>query len=176
MYRSFFYPTRLALLAVGRNFMPMAWWMPASKEPFRFLLAVDRKNHTLSLLRELSEAALAFYPWEERAWVVRAGYPSGGRVDKARRLGVPLRPACCLAHTQVPEGALAVYEMRVSEWPWDGDHALFMGEVVHVEGSAEAKERPILFLGFRDFATLGERWRFRPGGAKPLPREERGKP
>ena len=165
MYRSFFYPTRLALLAVGRNFMPMAWWMPASKEPFRFLLAVDRKNHTLSLLRELSEAALAFYPWEERAWVVRAGYLSGGRVDKARRLGVPLRPACCLAHTQVPEGALAVY-----------DHALFMGEVVHVEGSAEAKERPILFLGFRDFATLGERWRFRPGGAKPLPREERGKP
>lgn len=104
MYRSFFYPTRLALLAVGRNFMPMAWWMPASKEPFRFLLAVDRKNHTLSLLRELSEAALAFYPWEERAWVVRAGYLSGGRVDKARRLGVPLRPACCLAHTQVPEG------------------------------------------------------------------------
>ncbi|BCP67384.1 hypothetical protein TthHB5018_b23180 (plasmid) [Thermus thermophilus] len=97
-------------------------------------------------------------------------------MDKARRLGVPLRPACCLAHTQVPEGALAVYEMRVSEWPWDGDHALFMGEVVHVEGSAEAKKRPILFLGFRDFATLGERWRFRPGGAKPLPRDERGKP
>ncbi len=172
MYRAFFYPMRLALLAVGRNFMPMAWWMPASKEPFRFLLAVDRKNHTLSLLRELSEAALAFYPWEERAWVVRAGYLTGRRVRKAERLGVALRPARCLAHTWVPEGALAVFELKVAEWPTDGDHALFMGEVVHVEGSSEAKERPILFLGFRDFATLGERWRFRPGGAKLPLREE----
>ncbi|WP_022797861.1 flavin reductase family protein [Thermus islandicus] len=169
MYRAFFYPMRLALLAVGRNFMPIAWWMPASKEPFRFLLAVDRKNHTLGLLRELSEAALAFLPWEERAWVVRAGYLSGRRVDKAERLGVALRPARRLAHTQVPERALAVYEMRVLEWPSDGDHALFLGEVVHVEGSAKAKQRPILFLGFRDYATLGERWSFSPKRARSLP-------
>ncbi len=174
MYRAFFYPMRLGLLCVGENFMPMAWWTPVSKEPFRLLLAIDRKNHTLSLLRELSEAALAFLPWEARAWVVRAGYLSGRKVDKAQALGVPLRPARRLAHTRVPEGALAVYEMRVVEWPTDGDHALFLGEVVHVEGSGQAKERPILFLGFRDFATLGERWRFRP--SRPHAPEEGGKP
>ena len=89
MYRSFFYPTRLALLAVGRNFMPMAWWMPASKEPFRFLLAVDRKNHTLSLLRELSEAALAFYPWEERVW---ARQQAGRKAVSYTHLTLPTTP------------------------------------------------------------------------------------
>ncbi|RIH82320.1 Flavin reductase like domain protein [Meiothermus luteus] len=159
-YRAHFYPMRLALLAVGENFMPMAWWTPVSKTPFRFLLAVDRKNHTLSLLRELGEAALCFLPWEERGWVVRAGYLSGRRVRKAERLGVALRPARALAHTLVPEKAVAVFELKVAEWPTDGDHALFLGAVVHAEGSPEGKRRPILFLGFRDFATLGEGWRF----------------
>ncbi|WP_018112484.1 flavin reductase family protein [Thermus igniterrae] len=161
-YKAFFYPMRLALLSAGENFMPLAWWTPVSKNPFRFLLAMDRENHTLGLLRTLGEGALSFLPWEEREWVVRAGYLSGRRVDKGKRLGVALRPARRLAHTWVPEKALAVYELKVTEWPTDGDHAPFLGDVVHVEGSREAKERPILFLGFRDFATLGERWRFRP--------------
>ncbi|WP_243089819.1 flavin reductase family protein [Thermus neutrinimicus] len=161
-YRAYFYPMRLALLSVGENFMPLAWWTPVSKKPFRLLFAMDRENHTLTLLRELGEAALSFLPWEERAWVVRAGYLSGRRVRKAERLGVTLRKTRNLGHTWVPEKALAVYEMRVTEWPLEGDHALFLGDVVHVEGSPRAKERPILFLGFRDYATLGETWRFRP--------------
>ncbi|WP_038057117.1 flavin reductase family protein [Thermus amyloliquefaciens] len=161
-YRAFFYPMRLALLSVGENFMPLAWWTPVSKNPPRFLFAMDRENHTLTLLRALGEAALAFLPWEERGWVVRSGYLSGRRVRKAERLGVALRPARRLGHTWVPEKALAVYELRVAELPLEGDHALFLGDVVHVEGSPQAKERPILFLGFRDYATLGERWRFRP--------------
>lgn len=160
-YRSLFYPMHLALLSAGRNFMPLAWWTPVSKEPFRFLLAIDRKNHTLLLLRELGEAALSFLPWEERAWVVRSGYLSGRKVDKARRLEVALRPAQKLQKTAVPEKALAVFELSVKEFPTDGDHALFLGDVLHVEGSPEARRRPILFLGFRDFATLGETWRHR---------------
>jgi len=162
MYRAHFYPMHLAVLSVGTNFMPIAWWTPVSKEPFRFLLAIDRKNHTLNLLRDFGEAALSFLAWEERAWVVRAGYLSGRRTDKAQRLAVTLQPAKCLSHTQVPQKALAVYEMRVSELPTDGDHALFLGDVLHTEGTRAAKENPILFLGFRDFATLGERWRFKP--------------
>lgn len=161
-YRAFFYPMRLALLSVGENFMPLAWWTPVSKNPFRILFAMDRENHTLTLLRELGEAALSFLPWEEREWVVRSGYLSGRKVRKAERLGVALRKARKLAHTWVPEKALATYEMAVAEWPQEGDHALFLGDVIHVEGSPKAKERPILFLGFRDYATLGETWRFSP--------------
>ncbi|WP_243026776.1 flavin reductase family protein [Thermus albus] len=161
-YRAFFYPMRLALLSVGENFMPLAWWTPVSKKPFRILFAMDRGNHTLTLLRELGEGALCFLPWEEREWVVRSGYLSGRKVRKAEKLGVALRKARNLAHTWVPEKALATFELQVAEWPLEGDHALFLGDVVHVEGSPKAKERPILFLGFRDYATLGETWRFRP--------------
>ncbi len=161
-YRASFYPMRLGLLCVGQNFMPIAWWTPVSKHPFRFLLAVDRKNYSLKLLRENGEAALCFLPWEERTWVVQAGYLTGRRCSKAERLGVRLRPAHALEFTFVPEHATAVYEMRVEELLSDGDHALFFGNVLHAEGCPGGKMSPILFMGFRDFATLGRTWRW-PG-------------
>jgi hypothetical protein len=34
----------LALLTVGENFLPLAWWTPISKLPFRFLIAVELEN------------------------------------------------------------------------------------------------------------------------------------
>ena len=36
----------LALLTVGENFLPLAWWTPISKSPFRFLIAVERENYS----------------------------------------------------------------------------------------------------------------------------------
>jgi flavin reductase (DIM6/NTAB) family NADH-FMN oxidoreductase RutF len=106
VYYSGFYPMHLALLTVANNLMPMAWWTPISKEPFRFLIAMDRKNHTLSLLRESQEAVLNFLPWTERERVVRAGYLTGRRGKKPERLGFRLIPARQLKHTGVVEGGL----------------------------------------------------------------------
>ncbi len=121
----------LTLLCVQKNFMPVAWWMPVSKEPFKFLIAVDPKNYTLELLRTYSEACLCFLPWSERRWVVRAGYLSGRDVDESKKLKVDLIPARKLRHTHLPKAV------------------------------GNPRENPILFLGYRDFATLGEKWRFK---------------
>jgi flavin reductase (DIM6/NTAB) family NADH-FMN oxidoreductase RutF len=165
MYYSGFYPMHLALLTVASNLMPMAWWTPISKEPFRLLIAMDRKNHTLSLLREHREAVLNFLPWTERERLVRAGYLTGRKGKKAERLGVRLTPAQQLKHTGVVEGAYTAFEVMVVaelQEP-NGDHVPFVCDVVHVHRQRRpALGEPILFLGYRDFATLGERWRFRP--------------
>jgi flavin reductase (DIM6/NTAB) family NADH-FMN oxidoreductase RutF len=164
MYYSGFYPMHLALLTVASNLMPMAWWTPISKEPFRLLIAMDRKNHTLSLLREHREAVLNFLPWTERERVVRAGYLTGRKVRKSERLGFHLTPAQALKHTGVVEGIDAAFELVVVaeiEEP-TGDHVPFICDVVHVHRRRRpVLGEPILFLGYRDFATLGERWRFR---------------
>lgn len=161
-YTGLFYPTHLALLCVGDNFMPIAWWMPVSKEPFRFALAIDKSNFTLHLLRTLGEAALCFPVWAEREWVVESGYLTGRKGSKAERLSIPMRPARQLVSTQVPQSAQAVFELRVTELPLEGDHVVFVGDVVHVEGNPIVKQEPILFLGFHHFATLGEWWTFEP--------------
>jgi flavin reductase (DIM6/NTAB) family NADH-FMN oxidoreductase RutF len=165
VYYSGFYPMHLALLTVANNLMPMAWWTPISKEPFRLLITLDRKNHTLSLLRQYREAVLNFLPWARREPVVRAGYLTGRKADKAERLGFHLRPAQQLQHTAVVEGVYTAFELIVvSELDApSGDHVPFVCDVVHVHRHRRpAQEDPILFLGYRDFATLGERWRFRP--------------
>lgn len=164
VYYSGFYPMHLALLGVGENLMPLAWWTPVSKEPFRFLIAMDRRNHSLGLLRDLREAALQFLPFAERERVIRAGYLSGRRVRKAERLGFTLRPAVRLARTRLVDGADAAFELVVrEELATDGDHVPFVLDVVHVHrGRRPAHGEPILFLGYRDFATLGRRERFRP--------------
>ena len=165
MYYSGFYPMHLALLTVTSNLMPIAWWTPISKEPFRLLIAMDRKNHTLSLLREHREAVLNFLPWIERERVVRAGYLTGRKVKKAERLGFHLTPAQQLKHTGVVEGIYAAFELVVVSELQEpaGDHVPFVCDVVHVHRRRRpALGAPILFLGYRDFATLGERWRFRP--------------
>jgi flavin reductase (DIM6/NTAB) family NADH-FMN oxidoreductase RutF len=164
MYYSGFYPMHLALLTVAENLMPMAWWTPISKDPFRLLIAMDRKNHTLRLLRDHREAVLNFLPWSERERVVRAGYLSGRSSRKAERLGWRCTPAQQLKHTGVVQGVYAAFELMVVseiEEP-AGDHVPFVCDVVHVHRQRRpALGTPLLFLGYRDFATLGERWHFR---------------
>jgi flavin reductase (DIM6/NTAB) family NADH-FMN oxidoreductase RutF len=165
VYYSGFYPMHLALLTVADNLMPMAWWTPISKEPFRLLLAMDQKNYTLRLLRAHHEAVLNFLPWSERERVVRAGYLSGRKVKKAARLGFHLLPAQQLTQTGVVDGASTAFELtvRTELEGLSGDHVPFVCDVVHVHRRQRpATGEPLLFLGYRDFATLGERWRFKP--------------
>jgi flavin reductase (DIM6/NTAB) family NADH-FMN oxidoreductase RutF len=155
----------LGLLSVAGNVMPIAWWTPISKEPFRFLLAIDRKNHSLELLRQHREAVLHFFPFEQRERVIRAGYSSGRRVNKTARLGFRVRPAEKVRDTVVIEDAEAAFELANAleiEEP-AGDHVPFIFDVAHVHRLRRpATGQPLLFLGYRDYATLGDRARFRP--------------
>jgi len=162
-YRSGFYPMQLAVLAVADNFMPIAWWTPISRNPFKFLLAVERTNYSYTLLQQQPEAALCCLPWSERKWVAEAGHLSGRTCRKADALGVPMGPACCLANTWIPLAARAVFEMTLQEvLPEEGDHALFVGRVMHAEQRGSRKDA-ILFLGFDRLASIGTSWRMRRG-------------
>jgi flavin reductase (DIM6/NTAB) family NADH-FMN oxidoreductase RutF len=164
-YDSGFYPMHLGLLSVATNVMPIAWWTPISKAPFRFLLAIDRKNHSLDLVRARREAVLHFLPFDRRAAVIRAGYVSGRRVRKIDRIGFRTRTSATLRDTVVIEDADAAFELALAseiEEPL-GDHVPFVFDVTHVHRVRRpASGRPLLFLGWRDFATLGDRDRFRP--------------
>lgn len=164
-YYSGFYPMHLGLLSVATNLFPVAWWTPVSKQPVRFLVAVDHRNFSLELVRQYGEAALHFFPYAERERIVRAGYMSGRRRSKAARLGFDLIPATRLAATRIVPSADAIFEMTVRQElvDTDGDHAPFIFDVVHVHrGKRPATGSPLLSLGYRDFATLGERSRSRP--------------
>lgn len=156
-----FFPLHLMLLTVGENMMPMGYWTVISKEPFRFLISMGVGNHTLLLLKKYGEAALHFMPWGERERVVRAGWISGRDANKAERLGFTLCPAERLHHTKLIDGADTVFETIVhKELPdLSREFVPYILDVVAVHGTVH--KAPILFNSRKDFATLGETWKFR---------------
>lgn len=162
-YNTQYFPLHLAMLTCGENLMPIAHWMVISKEPFRFLIAMQLGNHTLTLLRKHREAAMHFMPWSDRERVVRAGYMSAGFTNKAERLGFNLFPAEKLQATKLVEGADCIFETIVNqELPGiSHEFAPFVLDVVAFHGMVDAAERqPILFTKEYHFATSGDTWRF----------------
>jgi flavin reductase (DIM6/NTAB) family NADH-FMN oxidoreductase RutF len=163
-YNTQYFPLHLAFLTVGENMMPIAHWMVISKAPFRFLIAMQLGNHSLTLLRKYQEAAVHFMPWRDRERVVRAGYMSGDFTNKAERLAFELIPAAKLQHTKLVDGADIIFETTVrQEIPGiSHEFAPFLLDVVAVHGHVEAAQRePILFMREYEFATTGEEWRFK---------------
>ena len=117
-------------------------------------------NHTLKLLKEYQEAALHFMPWSDRERVVRAGWISGRDMNKAEELGYRLVPATKLEHTYLIEGADTTFELKVfKELPdLSREFVPYVMDVVAIHGTRHGE--PILFLSRKDFATLGERWKY----------------
>lgn len=164
LYSTNYFPLHLAFLTVGENMMPIAHWMVISKEPFRFLIAIQLGNHTLTLLQKFKEAAIHYMPWSERERVVRVGYMSGNFTNKAERLGFKLLPAEKLQHTKLVRGADLVFETLVNqELPGiSNEFSPFVLDVVAMHGKVEPIDRqPILFMKEYEFSTVGEGWRFR---------------
>ena len=160
-----FFPQQVLLLSVGENMMPMGYWTVISKEPFRFLICMQLGNYSLELLRQHREAALHFMPWSDRERVVKAGHLSGRDGPKAPRIGFTLQPAEKLQHTQLVAGAEKVYETVVLQEMkgLSREFALFILDVVAVHGKSNpARRESIIYLSQKDFAALGERWRYRP--------------
>ena len=159
------FPLHLALLSCGENFHPLGYWTVVGKEPFRFLISVGLGNYTLKLLREHGEAALHFFPWSAREWVVRAGYISGRDGSKTQRLKVNLIDAEKLKATKLVDGFENAYECIVlTELKGISvDHAQFVLDVVAAHERVPAEKRdPILFFTQKNFTNLrGEQWTFR---------------
>ncbi len=157
-----FFPQQVMLLSVGDNMMPLGYWTVISKDPFRFLICMQLGNYSLDLLRKHQEAGLHFFPWSDRARVVKAGHISGRDGSKAERLGFNLIPAKKLTTTRLVAGFDSAYETVVhSELKGlSREFAIFILDVVDRHGKKlPAKRDPIFFLSLKDFATVGERWK-----------------
>ncbi len=158
-----FFPQHVLLLSVEENMFPMGYWTVISKDPFRFLICVQNGNYSLDLIRKYREAALHFMPWSDRERVVQAGYLTGREGPKAPRLGYTLKPAAKLTHTRLVEGADAVYETVIHS-ELEGlstEFSLFVMDVIVSHGAMPpALRKPIFYQSLKDFATVGDRWKY----------------
>jgi flavin reductase (DIM6/NTAB) family NADH-FMN oxidoreductase RutF len=128
------------------------------------LICVQLGNYSLGLIRKYGEVALHFMPWSERESVAKAGHISGRDGPKAPRVGFDLIPAQKLEHTKLVEGADLVYECLVLQELEGFSHefAMFVLDVIETSGNVNPMRRdPILYLSQKDFARLGEKYRYR---------------
>ena len=81
-------------------------------------------------------------------------------MNKAERHEFSLRPAEKLQNTKLVEGADTIFELKVFQELLDISREFlpFVTDVVAVHGIQHRD--PILFLSRKDFAALGDHWRF----------------
>ena len=104
-------------------------------------------------------------PWSDRESVVKAGHLSGRDGPKAPRLGYNLIAAEKLTNTKLIEGADITYETIVLQELEGLSHefAIFVLDVIATSGEVSPLQRnPIFYLSQKDFATLGEKYKYRP--------------
>lgn len=157
-----FFPQHIMLVSVGENILPMGYWTVISKNPFRFLVCMQLGNYSLGLIRKYNEAALHFFPWKDRARVVKSGHISGRDGSKTERLGFQLIPAQKLSQTKLVEGFDSAYETVVYQElaGLSAEFAIFILDVVATHGNVNPLMRePIFFMSLKDFATVGEKWK-----------------
>lgn len=146
-------PRVAALLACKGNLMAASWHMPISKSPFRYGVAVRKENHTHALLCEHGSFALNFLPYEYYETVDLMGRLHGDEHDKfalsrLEKEGLDENSNHLLSASDF------IYGCKVCDMYVNGDHTIFIADVVKIYVNENQKKEPMLFLGRGRYATV----------------------
>lgn len=144
-----------ALLACQDNLMPASWHMPISKVPFRYAVAVREENYTHQLLAEHGSYTLNFMPFEHYETVSLMGKLHGDTEDKfalskLKKEGVDANENLLLSASDF------IYECVVCDTYKNGDHTIFIADVVKIHVNEKQSAEPMLFSGRGRYGTVRE--------------------
>lgn len=148
-------PRVTALLCCKDNLMPASWHMPISKSPFRYAVAVREENHTYTLLKTHGSFTLNFLPFEYYNNVDLMGRLHGNTEDKfalsrLEKEGVDVNGNLLLSASDF------IYECVVCDTYKNGDHTIFIADVVKIHVNEKQSDKPMLFSGRGRYATVGK--------------------
>lgn len=148
-------PRVTALLCCKDNLMPASWHMPISKFPFRYAVAVREENYTHTLLKTHGSFTLNFLPFEYYDTVDLMGSVHGNKEDKfalsqLEKEGVDVNGNLLLSASDF------IYECMVCDTYENGDHTVFIADVVKIYVNEKQSDKPMLFSGRGRYGTAGE--------------------
>jgi len=148
-------PRVTALLACQDNLMPASWHMPVSKSPFRYAVAVREENFTHQLIQEHNSFTLNFLPFEHFETVNLMGKLHGDMDDKLAQSNLDVENVDRLNNIMLSASDF-VYECIVSDTYKNGDHTIFIADVVKIHVNEKQSDAPMLFSGRGRYATLAD--------------------
>jgi flavin reductase (DIM6/NTAB) family NADH-FMN oxidoreductase RutF len=148
-------PRVTALLACQDNLMPASWHMPISKSPFRYAVAVREENFTHQLIQEHKSFTLNFLPFENFETVNLMGKLHGDMDDKLVKSGLETKGKDINDNVLLSASDF-IYECKVCDTYKNGDHTIFIADVVKIHVNDKQSESPMLFSGRGQYATLAE--------------------
>lgn len=149
-------PRVTALLACQTNLMPASWHMPVSKSPFRYAVAVREENFTHLLIEQYQSFTLNFLPFEHYETVNLMGKIHGYEEDKLAKSGLAVESYDAHDNAMLSSSDF-IYECQVCDTYKNGDHAIFIADVVKIHINDAQSQKPMLFSGRGNYSTPSER-------------------
>lgn len=148
-------PRVTALLACQDNLMPASWHMPISKSPFRYAVAVREENYTHQLIQEHNSFTLNFLPFEHYETVDLMGKLHGDMDDKLVQSKLDIEGEDRFKNVLLSASDF-IYECVVCDTYKNGDHTIFVADVVNIHVKEKQSGEPMLFSGRGRYGTVGE--------------------
>jgi len=148
-------PRVTALLACQNNLMPASWHMPISKSPFRYAVAVREENYTHQLIQEHSSFTLNFLPFEHFETVNLMGKLHGDMDDKLAQSNLDVESEDPFKNVLLSASDF-IYECVVCDTYKNGDHTIFVADVVNIHVNDKQSQEPMLFSGRGKYSTVGK--------------------
>ncbi|WP_373031537.1 flavin reductase family protein [Sulfurovum sp.] len=148
-------PRVTALLACQNNLMPTSWHMPISKAPFRYAVAVREENYTHQLIEENKSFTLNFLPSEHFETVNLMGKLHGDINDKLAQSNLEVENVDRFKNVLLNASDF-IYECEVCDTYKNGDHTIFIADVVKIHVNDKQSDKPMLFSGRGRYGTVGE--------------------
>jgi flavin reductase (DIM6/NTAB) family NADH-FMN oxidoreductase RutF len=148
-------PRVTTLLACGENLMPASWHMPISKSPFRYAVAVREENYTHTLLEKNGSFTLNFLPLGYYETVDKLGRIHGDKEDKLILSGLKVKGK--ERHSNVLLSASDfIYACEVCDRYKNGDHTIFIADVMQIYVNETQSNQPMLFSGRGRYMTISK--------------------
>ena len=148
-------PRVTALLACQDNLMPASWHMPVSKSPFRYAVAVREENFTHQLIQEHNSFTLNFLPFDHFETVNLMGKLHGDMDDKLAKSGLGIEGKDVNGNVLLSASDFN-YECEVCDTYKNGDHTIFIADVIKIHVNDKQSDTPMLFSGRGRYATLAD--------------------
>ena len=148
-------PRVTALLACQDNLMPASWHMPISKSPFRYAVAVREENFTHQLIQEHQSFTLNFLPFEHFETVNLMGKLHGDMDDKLSKSRLETEGKDIHGNVLLSASDFT-YECEVCDTYKNGDHTIFIANVVKIHVNEKQSGSPMLFSGRGRYASLAD--------------------